>query len=86
MSLITASDAVSLFSLATLRECTIEVGEGGPRREAAAASAHSVISAIPSEEVQRMIQEVRSLDEETLKVKVSLLHVAEPQPLREKHI
>lgn len=58
-------------SLATLRECTIERGEGGSRDEAAvtSASVHSVISAIPSQEIQRMVQEVKTLDEETLKVK-----------------
>ncbi len=58
-------------SLATLRECTIERGEGESHDEAAVTStcAHSVISAIPSQEIQRMIQEVKALDEETLKVK-----------------
>ncbi|KAM8894734.1 pro-interleukin-16 isoform 2-T2 [Spinachia spinachia] len=60
-------------SLATLRECTIE---WGCDNEAAVSSAgaHSVISAIPSEELQRMIQEVKSLDEETLK-RLAAIHV-----------
>ena len=67
------SDMFCLFkhSLATLRECTIERGEGGSHDEAAvtSVSVHSVISAIPSQEIQRMVQEVKTLDEETLKVK-----------------
>ncbi|KAM3625554.1 uncharacterized protein V6R79_013980 [Siganus canaliculatus] len=70
-------------SLATLRECTIERGEGtSPDKSAGASScAHSVISAIPSEEVQRMIQEVKALDDETLKqlldIHVVILHKEE---------
>uniref|UniRef100_A0A8C2W9I5 PDZ domain-containing protein n=1 Tax=Cyclopterus lumpus TaxID=8103 RepID=A0A8C2W9I5_CYCLU len=70
-------------SLATLRECTIERGEGGCHDEAAvtSAGAHSVISAIPSQEIQRMIQEVKGLDEETLKqlvdIHVVILHKEE---------
>lgn len=58
-------------SLATLRECTIERGEEGAHHQAAGTSAcaHSVISAIPSQEIQRMVQEVKALNEETLKVK-----------------
>ncbi|XP_068457645.1 pro-interleukin-16 isoform X2 [Clinocottus analis] len=68
-------------SLATLRDCTIERGEGGSPDEAAVTScAHSVISAIPSQEVQRMIQEVKGLDEETLKLEdihVVILHKEE---------
>ncbi|XP_008290963.1 pro-interleukin-16 [Stegastes partitus] len=66
-------------SLATLRECTIERGEG----EAASSSsyAHSVISAIPSQEIQMMIQEVKALDQETLKqlvdIHVVILHKEE---------
>ena len=62
-------------SLATLRECTIERGEGGGQDEAAAitsACVQSVISAIPSQEIQRMIQEVKALDEDALKVKKNL--------------
>uniref|UniRef100_A0A3Q3K2E2 Pro-interleukin-16 n=1 Tax=Monopterus albus TaxID=43700 RepID=A0A3Q3K2E2_MONAL len=70
-------------SLASLRECTIERGEGGPHSEAAVTSAcaHSVISAIPSQEIERMIQEVKALDEETLKqlvdIQVVILHKEE---------
>uniref|UniRef100_A0A3P8RJJ8 PDZ domain-containing protein n=1 Tax=Amphiprion percula TaxID=161767 RepID=A0A3P8RJJ8_AMPPE len=66
-------------SLATLRECTIERGEG----EAAFPSsyAHSVISAIPSQEIQRMIQEVKDLDQDALKqlvdIHVVILHKEE---------
>ncbi|XP_026234770.1 pro-interleukin-16 isoform X2 [Anabas testudineus] len=71
------------LSLATLRECTIERGEGGSHSEAAVTSvcAQSVISAIPSQEIQRMIQEVKALDEETLKqlvdIQVVILHKEE---------
>ncbi|XP_056269739.1 pro-interleukin-16 isoform X2 [Pseudoliparis swirei] len=71
------------FSLATLRECTIERGEGGCHDEAAvpSAGAHCVISAIPSQEIQRMIQEVNGLDDETLKqlldIHVVILHKEE---------
>lgn len=57
------------LSLATLRDCTIERGEGHDEGASASTSAHSVISAIPSQEIQEMIQEVKALDEETLKVK-----------------
>uniref|UniRef100_UPI003AAEF497 pro-interleukin-16 n=1 Tax=Centroberyx gerrardi TaxID=166262 RepID=UPI003AAEF497 len=70
-------------SLAKLRECTIERGEGGSGEEAPATSAcaHSVISAIPSQEIHRMIQEVKALDEETLKqlldIHVIILHKEE---------
>ncbi|XP_070689069.1 pro-interleukin-16 [Pempheris klunzingeri] len=70
-------------SLASLRECTIERGEGGCHDDTAVTSAcaHSVISAIPSQEIQRMIQEVKALDEETLKqlvdVHVVILHKEE---------
>lgn len=57
--------------MATLRECTIQREKGGSDDEAVVTSAcvQSVISAIPSQEIQRMIQEVKALDEETLKVK-----------------
>lgn len=67
-------------SLATLRECTMERGEGGSQDEApvTSASAHSVISAIPSQEIQRMIQDVSNLDDDTLKqlvdIHVVILH------------
>ncbi|XP_073320336.1 pro-interleukin-16 [Pagrus major] len=78
-----SSDRGFSVSLATLRECTIERGEGGSHDEAAvtSASVHSVISAIPSEEIQRMMQEVKALDEETLKqlvdIHVVILHKEE---------
>ncbi|XP_049458862.1 pro-interleukin-16 isoform X2 [Epinephelus fuscoguttatus] len=57
-------------SLATLRDCTIEQGEGGSHNQAdiTSACAHSFISAISSQEIQGMIQEVKVLNEETLKV------------------
>lgn len=53
-------------SLATLTECTTEQGRQTSDRET---YAHSVISVIPSQEIQKMIEEVEALDEETLKVK-----------------
>ncbi|XP_028999423.1 pro-interleukin-16 isoform X2 [Betta splendens] len=71
------------LSLATLREVTIERGQGASAAEAAAsaACAHSVISSIPSEEIQEMIQEVKALDEDTLKqlvdIQVVILHKEE---------
>ncbi|KAM4743667.1 pro-interleukin-16 [Anableps anableps] len=62
-------------SLATLRECTIE--QGGQTSDRAT-FAHSVISVIPSQEIQKMIEEVEALDEETLKqlldIHVVILH------------
>ncbi|KAE8297660.1 Pro-interleukin-16 Interleukin-16 [Larimichthys crocea] len=70
-------------SLATLRECTIQREKGGSDDEAVVTSAcvQSVISAIPSQEIQRMIQEVKALDEETLKqlvdIHVVILHKEE---------
>ncbi|KAJ3593566.1 hypothetical protein NHX12_005900 [Muraenolepis orangiensis] len=66
-------------SLAKLRECTIKLEEGGMDEEASemSASAHSVISAIPSE-INIMIQDVKSLSEEMLKhlegIHVVVLH------------
>lgn len=59
------------YSLAKLREFTIDQEEGASHDQAAVTSscAQTVISAIPPQEVQRLIQEVSSLDEETLKVK-----------------
>ncbi|XP_006808153.1 pro-interleukin-16 [Neolamprologus brichardi] len=60
------------FSLFTLRECITDRGEGGVHNETASASAHSVISAINSQEIQTMIQEVEALDEETLKQLVDI--------------
>ncbi|KAF3833363.1 hypothetical protein F7725_027028 [Dissostichus mawsoni] len=54
---------------------------GGHHDEAAGSSAHSVISAIPSQEIQRMIQEVKVLDQDTLKqlvdIHVVILHKEE---------
>ncbi|XP_034534854.1 pro-interleukin-16 [Notolabrus celidotus] len=69
-------------SLATLREFSIERGEGGTQDTTAVSSscAHSVISAIPSQDIQEMIQEVKTLDEETLKladIHVVILHKEE---------
>ncbi|XP_046897228.1 pro-interleukin-16 isoform X2 [Hypomesus transpacificus] len=75
-------------SLAELRECTIERGEGAgldqgdrPQATPSSACAHSVISAIPTQEINRMIQEVTALDEETLKqfedIQVVILHKEE---------
>ncbi|KAL1007495.1 hypothetical protein UPYG_G00087550 [Umbra pygmaea] len=68
-------------SLAKLRDCTIERGEeagGLVSRPSTSACAQSVISAIPSQEIQNMIQEVKDLDEETLKqfdnIHVVILH------------
>ena len=60
-------------SLAKLRECTINMGEGGSAEETAemSASARSVISAIPSDKISSMIQDVKSLSEEMLKVQLS---------------
>ena len=60
-------------SLAKLRECTINVGEGGTAEDATemSASARSVISAIPSDKINSMIQEVKSLSVEMLKVQLS---------------
>lgn len=59
-------------SLAALRECIIEQLEVGAHEEVAVTSAgvHPVILAIPSKEIRRMIQEVKDLDDETLKVKI----------------
>lgn len=62
------------YSLFTLRECITDRGEGGVHNETASASAHSVISAINSQEIQTMIQEVEALDEETLKVKKNVVY------------
>ncbi|XP_037549268.1 pro-interleukin-16 [Nematolebias whitei] len=66
-------------SLATLRECTIEQERSDS--DATLISAHSVISVIPSEEIQMMIQEVKDLDEVTVKqlvdIHVVILHKEE---------
>ncbi|KAL7866834.1 hypothetical protein AOLI_G00146480 [Acnodon oligacanthus] len=77
-------------SLAELRERTIERGEecekddGGlerPLTTPSAVCAQSVISALPPQEIQRMIQEVKDLDEDTLKqledIHVVILHKEE---------
>ncbi|XP_069029015.1 pro-interleukin-16 isoform X2 [Embiotoca jacksoni] len=76
-----SSDRSFSLSLASLTECTIERGGGAPHDEAAFTSAHSVLSAIPSQEVQRMIQEVKAFDQETLKqlvdIHVVILHKEE---------
>lgn len=64
-------------SLAELRERTIERGEDSEKTDSAserplttpsAVCAQSVISAFPPEQIQRLIQEVKDLDEDTLKV------------------
>uniref|UniRef100_A0A672GRW4 Pro-interleukin-16 n=1 Tax=Salarias fasciatus TaxID=181472 RepID=A0A672GRW4_SALFA len=69
-------------SLAALRACAIERGEGGRHPDA---SAHSVVSALPTQEVDSVIQEVRVLDEDTLKqledVHVVTLHKEEGEGL-----
>ncbi|XP_036400199.1 pro-interleukin-16 [Megalops cyprinoides] len=77
-------------SLAELRECTIERGEDSGKEgardhpvppPASSACAQSVISAIPPEEIEKMIEEVKALDEETLKqfedIHVVILHKEE---------
>ncbi|XP_047218591.1 pro-interleukin-16 isoform X3 [Girardinichthys multiradiatus] len=62
-------------SLATLSECTIEQSGGSFDR---ASCIHSVISVIPSQEIQKMTEEIKALDEETLKqladIHVVILH------------
>ncbi|XP_035986067.1 pro-interleukin-16 [Fundulus heteroclitus] len=66
------------ISLATLSECTIE--EGGQSYDRAT-SAHSVISVLPSQEIKKMIEEVRTLDDESFKrlvdIHVVILHKEE---------
>ncbi|XP_072237423.1 pro-interleukin-16 [Leuresthes tenuis] len=68
-------------SLATLRECTIERGEMESEEALTYTSAHSVISLIPSHEIQKMILEVKAIDDETLKqlldIHVVILHKEE---------
>lgn len=71
LSVTTAKSCDFTHSLATLRECTIEQERSDS--DAALISAHSVISIIPSEEIQMMIQEVKDLDEETVKVNKNVL-------------
>uniref|UniRef100_A0A3Q3BD70 PDZ domain-containing protein n=1 Tax=Kryptolebias marmoratus TaxID=37003 RepID=A0A3Q3BD70_KRYMA len=65
------TESVNNMSLATLRECTIEREERSDS-DPTLISAHSVISVIPSEEIQMMIQEVKDLDEETVKTLVDI--------------
>lgn len=64
-------------SLAELRERTIERGEESEQADStserplttpSAVCAQSVISALPPKEIQQLIQEVKDLDEDTLKV------------------
>ncbi|XP_056607100.1 pro-interleukin-16 isoform X5 [Triplophysa dalaica] len=77
-------------SLAELRESTIERGgdcekeDETPERpltSASAVCAQSMISALPQEEIQQMIQEVKDLDEDTLRqledIHVVILHKEE---------
>ncbi|XP_061819849.2 pro-interleukin-16 [Nerophis lumbriciformis] len=70
-------------SLATIRECSIEFGQTGCQEVAlsSSAGAQSVISVIPSQEIQMMIREVRALDHNTLKqlqdIHVVILHKEE---------
>ncbi|KAG5270371.1 hypothetical protein AALO_G00191880 [Alosa alosa] len=70
-------------SLAELRECTIgRLVEDGPgETSASSACAQSMISAIPQEELDRMIDEVKALDDDTLKqleeIHVVILHKEE---------
>ncbi|XP_058256760.1 pro-interleukin-16 isoform X2 [Hemibagrus wyckioides] len=77
-------------SLAELRERTIERGEDSEKTDSAserplttpsAVCAQSVISAFPPQEIQRLIQEVKDLDEDTLKqledIHVVILHKEE---------
>ncbi|XP_077084096.1 pro-interleukin-16 isoform X1 [Siphateles boraxobius] len=77
-------------SLAELRERTIERGEECEKEEwkperlltsASALCAQSMLSALPQPEIQRMIQEVKDLDEDTLRqlegIQVVILHKEE---------
>ncbi|XP_067257184.1 pro-interleukin-16 isoform X1 [Chanodichthys erythropterus] len=77
-------------SLAELRERTIERGEECKKEEwkperpltsASAVCAQSMLSALPPQEIQRMIQEVKDLDEDTLRqlegIHVVILHKEE---------
>jgi len=67
--------------LAELRERTIERGEEceeerkpeRPLTSASALCAQSMLSALPQQEIQRMIQEVKDLDEDTLRVGLALV-------------
>ncbi|KAK3561762.1 hypothetical protein QTP86_013417 [Hemibagrus guttatus] len=77
-------------SLAELREHTIQRGEDSEKTDSAserplttpsAVCAQSVISAFPPQEIQQLIQEVKDLDEDTLKqledIHVVILHKEE---------
>lgn len=74
-------------SLAKLRECTMGRGENPSGEESpkattpSTACAQSMISAIPQEEIDRMIDDVKALDEDTLKqledIHVVILHKEE---------
>ncbi|XP_019935712.2 pro-interleukin-16 isoform X2 [Paralichthys olivaceus] len=78
-----SSDRGFSVSLAKLRECTIEREEGGSHdgAEVTSACVQTVISAISSQDIQRMFQEVTTLDEEALKqlvdIHVVILHKEE---------
>ncbi|XP_067873828.1 pro-interleukin-16 [Heterodontus francisci] len=78
------------LSLAELRICTINLGDENRKEDgkkerssslSSCVSAQSVISLIPAEELEKLIQEVKSLDEETLKqfddIHVVVLHKEE---------
>lgn len=60
------------LSLAVLRDCTIKHGELGSQDRSALTSA---ISAMPSQTVQRMVQEVRTLEDDTLKVQQTQIYI-----------
>lgn len=69
-------------SLAELRERTIERGEESentdctserPLTTPSVVCAQTVISALPPQEIQRLIQEVKDLDEDTLKVTFTMI-------------
>lgn len=70
-----------VYSLAKLRVRTIERGEECEKEEwkpertltsATDVCAQSMLSALPPQEIQRMIQEVKDLDEDTLRVGLAL--------------
>ncbi len=71
-----------VYSLAKLRERTIERGEECEKEEwkperpltsATDVCAQSMLSALPPQEIQQMIQEVKDLDEDTLRVGLALV-------------
>lgn len=55
-------------SLAELNECLTEREEMGSDRKTAASTACGVTSAIPSQEIESIIEDVKELDKDTLKV------------------